>query len=170
MLLSSCNVICEEMTRNLTILLVACLLGCTPSKEKPSTPNNGRKATLPRGFEASFDTLFLSDAPLRYQDNLALLKGIRPESLTNEERECVRRKIKEFLTRNSAGRKYAADCYQTGVADPFAFLRLESVRILAQVGEREDIEFIRQLDKRRDMSHPLYAEECERAIRELANR
>jgi hypothetical protein len=156
--------------RNLTILLVACLLGCTPIKEKPSTQENGRKTTLPQGFVASFDTLFLSDAPLCYQDNLAFLKGIHLESLTNEERQCVRRKIKEFLTRNNADRKYAEDCYQTGVADPFAFLRLESVRILAQVGEREDIEFIRQLDKRRGINHPLYVEECERAIRELGNR
>jgi len=73
---------------------------------------------------------------------VVLLNAIYPENLTNHEKEIVREKLKKYLSFNYDGRGYAKDCYQTGVADPFAFLRLECVNILAHVGKKEDAVFI----------------------------
>jgi len=163
------------------LLLVVCGCGegpkraetskqASPSGEKTSAGDQNKEAALPQDFASRFDKLFLSQAPLRYQDNTALLDGVHPEKLSAEQRDTVRAKIKEFLARKDVAVTYAKDCLQTGVADPLAFLRLQSVRILAQVGKKEDVDFIRQLDKRPGIGHPLYVEECEKAMRELGNR
>lgn len=122
---------------------------------------------LPADFVERFDRMFLSSEPLRYQDNVALLNSIDAERLSVPERETVRLRLRSFLSAGNVGRDYADDCVQTGVADPFAFLRLGSVQILARVGTREDVEFIRGLDTRRETEHPLFEEECARAIAEL---
>lgn len=158
------------MIRYLIILLVVFLFGCSPDVKEPPLDKNSKRAALPADFISSFDRLFLSRESLRYQDNVVLLNAIHPENLTNHEKEIVREKLKKFLSFNYDGRGYAKDCYQTGVADPLAFLRLECVKILAHVGEKEDVVFIRQLDKRRGVNHPSFAEECEKAMKELENR
>jgi len=158
------------MKRYLIIFLVVFFFGCSSDVKEPAPDKNSKRAALPPDFISSFDRLFLSRKPLRYQDNVVLLNAIQPENLTNHEKEIVRKKLKKFLSFNYAGRGFAKDCYQTGVADPFAFLRLECVKILAHVGKKEDAVFIRQLDKRRGVNHPSFAEICEKAMKELENR
>jgi hypothetical protein len=158
------------MKRSLIILLVVFFFACSPDVEEPSLDKNSKRAALPADFISSFDRLFLSPEPLRYQDNVVLLNAIHPENLTDHEKEIVRENLKKFLSFNYDGRGYAKDCYQTGIADPFAFLRLKCVKILSHIGKKEDAAFIRQLYKRRGVNHPLFGEECEKAIKELENR
>jgi len=119
---------------------------------------------LPADFVERFDRMFLSSEPLRYQDNVALLDSIDAERLSALDRETVRSKLKSFLSARDVNRGYADDCMQTGVADPFAFLRLQSVRVLARVGAAEDVPFLRGLDTSRDAEHPLFKEEVQKAI------
>ena len=124
---------------------------------------------LPTDFIEQFDRMFLSMESLRYQDNVALLDSIDTERLSALDRETVRLKLRSFLSARNVSRGYADDCTQTGVADPFAFLRLQSVRILARVGRQEDIPFLRGLGTSRDAEHPLFEEEREKAIAALGD-
>jgi hypothetical protein len=124
---------------------------------------------LPVDFVERFDRMFLSSEPLRYQDNVALLDSIDTERLSALDRETVRSKLKSFLSVRDIDRGYADDCAQTGVADPLAFLRLRSVQILARVGSMDDVPFLRGLDTLRDAEHPLFEEECKKAIAALGD-
>lgn len=58
----------------------------------------------------------------------------------------------------------------TGIASPIAFLRLQSVRLLSEVGTKRDIDFVQNLDKNLEKEHPVFDEECEKAIEKLKNR
>ncbi len=116
-------------------------------------------------FEAEFDRLFLSQAPLRYQDNVAFLDSILKAELSPEDRELVRAKLKEFLSTKPEGRPYAPDSLHTGVASETAFLRLQALQTLAEIGTLEDAEFIRTLKTSEE--HPLFDEERQQAIEKL---
>jgi hypothetical protein len=57
----------------------------------------------------------------------------------------------------------------TGAASEIAFLRLQALQVLADIGTKEDAAFIRHLDARAD-EHPLFDEECRKAIKRLETR
>ena len=111
--------------------------------------------------------MFLSDEPLRYQDNLAFLEGIQVEDLTIQEKDLVRSRLKQFLSLEEHSREYAPDSLHTGVASEIAFLRLYAIQILAEVGTWEDVEFIQNLARLPDGEHPLFEDECQKAIEKL---
>jgi len=121
---------------------------------------------MPPEFEAEFDRLFLSQEPFRYQDNVQFLESILELELNPGERERVRAKLKQFLTADLIPRPYAPDSIHTGVASEVAFLRLQAVQVLAEIGTKEDAEFIRYLDKESE-EHPLFDDECQQAIEKL---
>jgi hypothetical protein len=58
----------------------------------------------------------------------------------------------------------------TGIASPIAFLRLQLVRLLSEVGTKRDIDFVQNLDKNLEKEHPVFDEQCEKAIEKLKNR
>jgi HEAT repeat protein len=118
-------------------------------------------------FSTDFDRLFLSNEPLRYQDNVAFLEDIPIEELNTEEKELVRTKIIQFLSLENHNREYAPDSIHTGVASEIAFLRLQAIQILAEVGTMDDIEFIRNLADDLEGEHPLFQVECKKAIQNL---
>jgi len=66
-------------------------------------------------------------------------------------------------------RTYAPDSTHTGVASEVAFLRIQVVQVLGEIGTQEDTPFIRNLDKRSD-EHPTFDEECLKAIEKLGNK
>ena len=118
-------------------------------------------------FSTEFDRLFLSDEPLRYQDNVAFLEAIRLEELSAAEQDLIATKLKQFLTIENQDREYAPDSEHTGVASEIAFLRLQAIQVLAQVGTRKDVEFIRNLASDPEREHPLFEDECNKAIDKL---
>jgi hypothetical protein len=124
---------------------------------------------LPADFSVEFNRLFLSQEPLRYQDNREFLSSIQKAKLNPKERELVRSKLKEFLSGKLKPRPYAPNSIHTGVASEIAFLRLEALRILKEIGTKEDAAFIRHLDVTAD-EHPLFDEESKEAIKRLETR
>ena len=124
---------------------------------------------LPPGFSLEFDRLFLSQEPLRYQDNKGFLASIQKAKLNPKERELVKAKLKEFLSAKPKPRPYAPNSMHTGVASEIAFLRLQALQVLAEIGTKEDAAFIRHLDARAD-EHPLFDVESKEAIKRLETR
>lgn len=157
------------MKRSLLILLVLSgLFGCT--QQYPQTPAPIFTSTLRNDFSREFDRLFLSNEPLRYQDNAAFLEDIRFEELNTAEKDLIRTKIIQFLSLENQDREYAVDSIHTGVASEIAFLRLQAIQVLAEVGIREDVEFIQNLVNNPVGEHPLFVDECEKAIEKLNDR
>lgn len=157
------------MKRTLLILFVLLgLIGCT--QQYPQTPTPKINSTLRSDFSTEFDRLFLSNEPLRYQDNIAFLEAIRLEELNTAEKDQVRTKLKQFLSIENQNREYAPDSEHTGVASEIAFLRLEAIHVLAEVGTRQDVEFIQNLVNNPEGEHPLFEDECNKAIEKLNDR
>jgi hypothetical protein len=158
--------LCTATKRLITFLFLFLLLsGC--ARQSPVASATESYSTLGDDFTLEFDRLFLSDEPLRYQDNVAFLEAIRLEDLSFIERDVVRSKLKMFLSIENQDRKYAPDSQHTGVASEIAFLRLQAVQLLAQVGTWEDVEFIQALLSHPDGEHPLFEDECMKAIEKL---
>lgn len=124
---------------------------------------------MPPDFSAKFDRLFLSQEPLRYQDNRGFLASIQKAKLRPKERGLVRAKLKEFLSAKPKPRPYAPGSMYTGVASEIAFLRLQALQVLADIGTKEDAAFIGHLHARAD-EHPLFDEESRKAIKRLETR
>ena len=157
------------MKRTLLILFVLFgLLGCT--KQSPQPPSPDINSTSRSDFSTEFDRLFLSNEPLRYQDNVAFLEAVRLEDLNTAEKDLLKTKLKHFLSIENLNREYAADSEHTGVASEIAFLRLRAVQVLAEIGTRMDAEFIIKLGHNPEREHPLFAEECKKAIETLNDR
>ncbi len=157
------------MIRTLIILFVLLgLIGCTQKSQKPPSPKT--IITLGSDFSTKFDMLFLSNDPLRYQDNVAFLEAIRLEELGAAEKDLLKTKLKLFLSIENQNREYALDSQHTGVASEIAFLRLQAVQILGEVGTREDIEFINNLINCPEREHPLFEDECVKTVEKLNNR
>jgi hypothetical protein len=57
----------------------------------------------------------------------------------------------------------------TGVASEIVFLRLQALQVLAEIGTKEDANFIRHLNAGAD-EHPLFDEESKEAIKRLETR
>jgi hypothetical protein len=144
--------------------LVGCSGGYSPSHTP--TPNGLFRAD----FSAEFDRLFLSNQPLRYQDNLAFLEGIRVEELASHEKDLVRVKLKQFLSLEEYHREYAPDSLHTGIASEIAFLRLYAIQLLVEVGTWEDVEFIQNLVHIPEGEHPLFEDECQSAVEKLSDK
>jgi hypothetical protein len=158
-----------HIQRALLILYVmSALMGCTQQSSQPPAPQVD--ISLSPDFSAEFDRLFLSQEPLRYQDNVAFLKSIPAAELSPAERDLVKTKLKEFLSAKIENREYAPDSEHTGLASEIAFLRLQALQLLAKVGTKRDIEFIHNLDQNPEREHPVFAAECEKAIEKLKNR
>ena len=157
------------MKRTLLILFVLLgLLGCTQQSPQPPSPDTIN--TLRSDFSTEFDRLFLSNEPLRYQDNVAFLEAVRLEDLNTAEKDLLKTKLKHFLSIENLNREYAADSEHTGVASEIAFLRLRAVQVLAEIGTRMDAEFINNLGHNPESEHPLFEEECKKAIETLNDR
>ena len=154
------------MKRTLLILFVLLgLIGCTQQSPTPKI-----NSTLRSDFSTEFDRLFLSNEPLRYQDNVAFLEAIRLEELSTAEKNLIRTKLKQFLSIENQNREYAPDSEHTGVASEIAFLRLQAIQVLAEVGTRTDVEFIYNLVNNPEREHPLFEDECKKAIEKLNDR
>ncbi len=154
------------MKINLLILFVLIgLAGC--SGQSPQVPAQEFNITLGADFSTEFERMFLSNEPLRYQDNVAFLKAISVEELSSAEKVLLKTKLKQFLSLQNYSRDYAPDSELTGVASGIAFLRLQAIQVLAEVGTREDIEFIQNLVSNPEGEHPLFEEECKKAIEKL---
>jgi hypothetical protein len=147
---------------SLLLSLLPMLLACAQG------PTQAVSALDP-DFETEFERLFLSQEPLRYQDNVAFLESILEAELDPEDRERARVKLKEFLTAEPQPRPYAPDSLHTGVASEIAFLRLQALQVLAEIGAQEDADFIRNL-KKSEEEHPLFDEECQQAIEKLEHK
>lgn len=157
------------MKRTLLILFVLLgLIGCAQQSPRPPTPKIN--STLRPDFLTEFDRLFLSNEPLRYQDNVAFLDAICSEELSFEEKDLVKTKLKQFLSINIQNREYAPDSIHTGVASEVAFLRLQAVQLLAEVGTKQEVEFIQNLRNNPEREHPLFDDECKKAIEKLNDR
>ena len=154
-----------------TLLILFALLwpiGC--AQQHPHTPTPKINSTLGSDFSTEFDRLFLSNEPLRYQDNVAFLEAIRLEELGTAEKDLIRTKLKQFLSMENQNREYAPDSEHTGVASEVAFLRLQAIQILAKVGTRQDVEFIQNLANNPAREHLLFEDECHKAIEKLNDR
>jgi hypothetical protein len=157
------------MKRTLLILFVLLgLISCT--QLYPQTPTPKINSTLRYDFSTEFDRLFLSNEPLRYQDNIAFLEAIWLEELSTAEKDLISTKLKQFLSMENQNREYAPDSEHTGVASEIAFLRLHAVHVLAEVGTRKDVEFIQNLVNNPEREHPLFEDECNKAIEKLNDR
>ncbi len=157
------------MKRTLLILFVLLgLIGCT--YQSPQTPSLEINNTLRSDFSTEFDRLFLSNEPLRYQDNFGFLEAIRLEELSIAEKDLIKTKLKQFLSIEDQNREYAPDSEHTGVASEIAFLRLQAIQVLAEVGTRNEIEFIHNLVNNPEREHPLFEDECKKAIEKLSVR
>ncbi len=154
-------VIWREMKLLFSLCLVVGLTTCAQQSAPPQV-NPG----LPPGFSLEFDRLFLSQEPLRYQDNKEFLASIEKAKLNPKERELVRVKLKEFLSAKPMPRPYAPNSMHTGVAPEVSFLRLQALQVLAEIGTKEDAAFIRHLDARAD-EHPLFDKESKKTIKRL---
>ena len=156
------------MKRILLILFVLLgLIGCT--QQYPQTPTPKNNSALRSDFSTEFDRLFLSNEPLRYQDNIAFLEAIRLEELSTAEKDLIRTKLKQFLSIENQNREYAPDSEHTGVASEIGFLRLQAIQVLVEVGTRKDVEFIQNLVNNPGREHPLFEDECNKAIEKLMN-
>lgn len=154
------------MKKTLLILFVLLgLVGC--SQQSPQTPSPEINNTLWSDFSTEFDMLFLSNEPLRYQDNVAFLDAIPVEELSSPEKDLLKTKLKLFLSLQNQNRDYAPDSELTGVASGIAFLRLQAVQVLGEVGSREDVEFIQNLETNPEGEHPLFETECKKIIENL---
>ena len=147
--------ITQNVQRCLFVLVLVAATGCEKSSPEPTNHN-----MLRTDFETEFDRLFLSNEPLRYQDNVAFLEAIEVGELDLTEKELIRTKLKQFLSMQLQDRDYAPDSVHTGVASEIAFLRLQAVQLLRQVGTGEDVEFVRLLLDDLMAEHPLFEEEC----------
>ena len=146
------------MKRDLFILSVLLgLIGCTQQSPQPPTPKIN--STLRSDFSTEFDRLFLSNKPLRYQDNVAFLKAIRLDELSTSEKYLLKTKLKQFLSIENHNREYALESEHTGVASEIAFLKLQTIQVLAEVGTKQDVEFIQNLANNPEVEHPLF-EDC----------
>lgn len=155
------------MKTTLFIVSIACLLsGCS----QPPPPAPQVDISLMPKFEAEFDRLFLSQEPLRYQDNVQFLSSIQKGQLSPEELELVRVKLRAFLSATPKTRPYAPDSEHTGISSEMSFLRLQAVQVLAETGTKGDAAFIRGLDAKAEAEHPVFDEECQRAIKILETR
>ncbi len=152
----------QSVQHCLSVVFLVVVTGCAKSSPEPAPRN-----VIRPDFETEFDRLFLSDEPLRYQDNVAFLDAIAVGELHFTEKDIIRTKLKQFLSMKQQDRDYAPDSEHTGVASGIAFLRLKAVQLLAQVGMGDDIEFIRLLLDDLAGEHPLFAEECRLAIDSL---
>jgi len=151
------------MKRTLLILFVLLgLIGC--SQQSPTPEIN---SSLRSDFSTEFDRLFLSNEPLRYQDNVVFLEAIRLEELSSAEKNLIKTKLKQFLFIENQNREYALDSEHTGVASEIAFLRLQAIQVLAEVGTSADVEFIYNLVNNPEGEHPLFEDECKKAIEKL---
>ena len=92
------------------------------------------------------------------------------EELSTAEKDLIRTKLKQFLSIENQNREYAPDSEHTGVASEIAFLRLQAIHVLAEVGTRKDVEFIQKLVKNTEREHPLFEAECNKAIEKLSDR
>lgn len=154
------------MKRTLLFLFVLLgLLGCSQQSALPIETETS--SALSADFSTEFDRLFLSHEPFRYQDNVAFLEAVRVEELSTEEKDLFRTKLKQFLSIEEYSREYALDSEHTGIASEIAFLRLQTLQILTEVGKVEDIEFIQNLSKYLEGEHPLFQEECQKSIEKL---
>jgi len=163
------------MKNTLIILGVACMLvSCSRQSSAPPqwvVENDKRiEIGLSPHFALQFDKLFLSQEPLRYQDNVQFLSSIQKTKLNPKETELVRAKLKAFLATTSKARPYAPDSEHTGISSEISFLRLQSVQVLAEIGKKEDATFIRSLDAKAEGEHPMFEEECQKAIKTLETR
>jgi hypothetical protein len=157
------------MKRTLLILFALLgLIGCTQQYPQTATPKIN--SSLGSDFSTEFDRLFLSNEPLRYQDNVAFLEAIRLEELSTTEKYLLKTKLKRFLSIVNLNREYAPDSEHTGVASEIAFLRLQVIQVLAEVGTMEDVEFIQNLVNNPEREHPLFEDECNKAIEKLNGR
>ena len=138
------------------------LIGCTQQSLGPPTPQIN--SILGSNFSTEFDRLFLSNEPLRYQDNVDFLEAIRLQEINIEEKDLIKTKLKQFLSVENQDREYAQDSEHTGVASEIAFLRLQAINMLAEVGTRDDIEFIQHLLDNPFQEHPLFEDECLKTI------
>jgi len=146
-------------------MILIALVGCD---RQSTTPYN--KNTVGSEFSAEFDRLFLSDEPLRYQDNVAFLDTIRLKELSNTENNLIKSKLKQFLSIENQNREYAPDSEHTGIASEIAFLRLQAIQVLAEVGTSADVEFISNIINNPEGEHPLFEDECKNAIQKLNDR
>ena len=154
------------MKKTLLILFtLIALVGC--SQQSPQAPAQELNNTLQSDFSTEFDRLFLSNEPLRYQDNVAFLDAIPVEELSSPEKDLLKTKLKLFLSLQNQNRDYAPDSELTGVASGIAFLRLQAVQVLGEVGSREDVEFIQNLETNPEGEHPLFETECKKIIENL---
>lgn len=149
----------------LILFVLLGLLGC--SQQSPQAPPQEFNSILKSDFLTEFDRLFLSNEPLRYQDNAAFLEAIPVVELSSPEKDLLKTKLKLFLSLQNQDREYAPDSAHTGVASEIAFLRLQAVQVLAEVGTREDVEFIQNLVNNPNEEHPLFESECKKAIEKL---
>jgi hypothetical protein len=157
------------MTIKLLLLIVSFgLIGCTQQSQQSSTPKIN--STLRSDFSTEFDRLFLSNEPLRYQDNVAFLETIRLKELSAVEKNLIKTKLKQFLSIENQQREYTPDSRHTGIASEIAFLRLQVIQVLSEVGTSADVEFISNIIKNPEREHPLFEEECEKAIEKLNDR
>jgi len=146
------------MKKTLLILFFfLALIGCSQKSN----------STLRSDFSTEFDRLFLSNEPLRYQDNVAFLDAIPVEELSSSEKDLLKTKLIQFLSLQNHNRDYAPDSVLTGVASEIGFLRLQAVQVLGEVGTSEDVEFIQNLVSNPEGEHPLFEEECKKAIEKL---
>ena len=151
-----------------TLLIVSVLFGlfgCKQQSQQSSTPKIN--SVLRSDFSTEFDRLFLSNEPLRYQDNVAFLDTIRLEELNTAEKNLIKTKLKQFLSIENQNREYAPDSEHTGVASEIAFLRLQAIQVLAEVGTRTDVEFIYNLVNNPEREHLLFEDECKKVIEKL---
>lgn len=167
-LVAAVNTLSVKKRTLLILFLLLGFWGC--AQQVPQTPAHSINSTLGSDFSTEFDRLFLSSEPLRYQDNVAFLEAIRLEALNTAEKDLVRTKLKQFLYLENHNREYALDSIHTGVASEIAFLKLQAIQILAEVGTKGDAEFIHSLMENLEGEHPLFEEECNRAIEVLKTR
>ena len=92
------------------------------------------------------------------------------EELSTAEKDLISTKLKQFLSMENQNRKYAPDSEHTGVASEIAFLRLQAIHVLAEIGTRKDVEFIQNLVNNPEREHPLFEDECNKAIEKLNDR
>ena len=151
-------------------LFVFCIASALVGCRRQAPPSPDVEMGLIREFESEFDRLFLSQEPLRYQDNVQFLSAIRKAKLNPKELELVRTKLKGFLSAEPTTRPYAPDSDHTGVASEISFLRLQAVQLLGEIGTEADATFIRGLGSKAESEHPVFDEECRKAVKALEAR
>ncbi|MCD4817223.1 MAG: hypothetical protein K8S23_00850 [Candidatus Cloacimonetes bacterium] len=169
MLLSGEDTTLFVMKKALIILFVLSgFIGCI--QRSPQPPSSKINNTLKSDFSTEFERLFLSNEPLRYQDNVTFLKNIRLKELSTTEKNLLKSKLKIFLSLENRNREYALDSQHTGVASEIAFLRLQAIQIFGEVGTKKDAEFIQNLLNNIEREHPLFEDECQKAIKKLSDK